>query len=243
MPNLSANVPPIDVQFVDLRTGLITQPWWFFLLQLFRRTGGNTGGNGLISLADVLALEPTNADAYAYQQSSLATDALNVAPPIQSQFSDFSTEMTFAPPSRIDGAALTGTTAADNGAPGTVGEFISNAASGVALTNSTAATVTSVSLTPGEWDVSGSITLTPTGGTSFGNIQTSVSLTNNTMDITLGHANYLIATFPANSPQAISTPVVRVGVAVTTIVYLITLAVFGAGTATAAGYIRARRAR
>lgn len=56
--NLQTNVPLINVPFVD-KNGNVTEAWFLFLVQLFRRTGGTSGGGGTLTLADVLALEET----------------------------------------------------------------------------------------------------------------------------------------------------------------------------------------
>jgi hypothetical protein len=58
MSTIAADVPLISVPFVDARTGLINEAWFMFLVQLFRRTGGTSGGSSL-TLADVLSLEDT----------------------------------------------------------------------------------------------------------------------------------------------------------------------------------------
>lgn len=59
MTNLQTNVPLITVPFVD-QGGNITEPWFLFLVQIFRRTGGTGGGSeATLTLADVLSLEDT----------------------------------------------------------------------------------------------------------------------------------------------------------------------------------------
>ena len=67
--------------------------------------------------------------------------------------------ITFSPTT----GGIVGTTTNDNAAAGKVGEFISSiipSASGVVLTNNTIANVTSISLTAGDWDVWGNVTIT-----------------------------------------------------------------------------------
>ncbi|UIY58094.1 hypothetical protein [Burkholderia cepacia] len=63
MANLQANVPLIDVPPIDLKTGKWNEAWFLFLIQLFRRTGGTGGGDGQLTIGDVLALEETFAAA------------------------------------------------------------------------------------------------------------------------------------------------------------------------------------
>lgn len=59
MANLQANVPLIDVPPIDPKTGKWDEAWFLFLIQLFRRTGGTSGGDGQLTVGDVLALEET----------------------------------------------------------------------------------------------------------------------------------------------------------------------------------------
>ncbi|MEK6418426.1 MAG: hypothetical protein V4801_02400 [Burkholderia gladioli] len=54
--SLNANIPPPNVPFID-GSGRVNQVWWMFLLQLFRRTGAELGGDGQLTVGDVLALE------------------------------------------------------------------------------------------------------------------------------------------------------------------------------------------
>lgn len=56
MANLKTEIPLIDAPFVN-DTGHITEAWFIFLLQMFRRTGGATGGDGQLTVGDVLGLE------------------------------------------------------------------------------------------------------------------------------------------------------------------------------------------
>jgi hypothetical protein len=56
-------------------------------------------------------------------------------------------------------AGIVGTTAANNANAGSIGELITATASGVALTTGTTANVCSISLTAGDWEVSGAISL------------------------------------------------------------------------------------
>lgn len=59
MANLQANVPLIDVPPVDPKTGKWNEAWFLFLVQLFRRTGGTNGGDGQLTIEDVLGVEET----------------------------------------------------------------------------------------------------------------------------------------------------------------------------------------
>jgi hypothetical protein len=73
MSNLQTNVPLVNTKFVD-EAGNITEPWFLFLVQLFRRTGGTSGGGSgtLLTLADVISLDQTFSPLSAGQESALA---------------------------------------------------------------------------------------------------------------------------------------------------------------------------
>jgi hypothetical protein len=81
--------------------------------------------------------------------------------------------------------ALLGTTTNDDASAGQFGEVISStilAASAVALTTGTAANVTSISLTAGDWDVRGDISWTTAGTTNVTRLVASISQTSATLD-------------------------------------------------------------
>jgi hypothetical protein len=144
---------------------------------------------------------------------------------------------------------IPGTTTNDSATAGNIGEYIESiiaSGSAVALTNATAKTVTSISLTAGDWDVSANIGLTGGATTTVGTIQGSISLTTNTTDLTVGRsvATYFnSATVFANTPIQLSVAPVRISLASTTSVFLVGFAGFGVSTLSAYGIIRARRVR
>lgn len=61
MANLQAQIPLISVPFVDKATGTINEAWFLFLVQLFRRSGGNTPvqPTDVATIVDVIGLEET----------------------------------------------------------------------------------------------------------------------------------------------------------------------------------------
>lgn len=139
---------------------------------------------------------------------------------------------------------IVGTTTNNNAAAGSVGEYISSvisAASAVPLTTVTAANVTSLSLTAGDWDVFGNVTIS-SSATGLLNGYGWISLTSATLpDASLVSGSYVS---PAVTAQiAVSVPFVRVSIASTTTVYLSAVSQFGVGTASACGGIYARRSR
>jgi hypothetical protein len=56
MAAVQTDVPLVNVPFVNA-DGTVTEAWFIFLVQLFRRTGGAGGDTGGLTLNDVLSLE------------------------------------------------------------------------------------------------------------------------------------------------------------------------------------------
>lgn len=65
MPNLQADIPLANSPLATIKDangnvighGEVTEAWFIFLIQLLRRTGGMSGGDGQLTIGDVLALE------------------------------------------------------------------------------------------------------------------------------------------------------------------------------------------
>jgi len=64
-----------------------------------------------------------------------------------------------------------GTTTNDNAGAGNIGQDISSAASAVSLTTATPKDITSISLSPGDWDVWGNFTSAPAGSTTQSDVR------------------------------------------------------------------------
>ncbi|TCK87377.1 hypothetical protein [Paraburkholderia sp. BL9I2N2] len=140
-------------------------------------------------------------------------------------------------------AGIVGTTTNDSANAGSFGEYVTNTTSGTSLTNATAANCTSVSLTAGDWDVSGSIRYIPAASTVTSNLQSGITSTSATL-AGLGTQNTLQVSYLTGVAfQEQSTPVVRMSLASTTTVYLAGIAGFTTSTMTCNGFIRARRVR
>ena len=140
-----------------------------------------------------------------------------------------------------------GTATNDNAAAGYVGEYTSAAVaagSAVALTTATTANVTSISLTAGDWDVSGIVQYTPTGTTSVTQLTQGSSSTTATLGAQGTFSKFVTA---ANVLGAVdpawNLPVTRLSLASTTTIYLVANATFTVSTLTAYGIISARRVR
>lgn len=155
---------------------------------------------------------------------------------------------------------IIGTTTNDNADAGNVGEFISSivlSGSAVSLVSSTAKTVTSISLTAGDWDVQGEVFFTGGATTQFTQLSGAISITNNTLPTipstngsfhgnrgTVDNAStttrWIVGT---NSVSSVSLSPNRQSLSATTTIYLIALATFTVSTASAYGKITARRIR
>jgi len=140
-----------------------------------------------------------------------------------------------------------GTATNDNASAGQIGEYISStvAAPGSALTTTTTLNVTSISLTAGDWDVSGTVGFRFGATTSYTNLVGGSSLTTATIGAQGSFFDYETA---ANVPTATSDatfviPTFRVSIAITTTIFLIAQATFTVSTISAFGLISARRVR
>ena len=152
-----------------------------------------------------------------------------------------------------------GTTTNDNAPAGYIGERIFSTVpigSSVSLVTGVGKTITSISLTAGDWDVSGGVDLTTGATTNWTQIFAEPSPTDNS--IAIGQAGgsgidpeavvqLAAANSSGNVPGAITfnvpLPVARISLASTTTIFLVVQATFTISTMTAFGTIRARRVR
>ncbi|SAK19280.1 hypothetical protein UA17_01779 [Burkholderia multivorans] len=139
-------------------------------------------------------------------------------------------------------AGIIGTTTNNNANTGSVGEYATNTTTGTSLTSGAAANMTSISLTAGDWDVSGEVTYSAGAGCVPTLFQQSVSTTSATSG-GAGAQTVWSASFSTASTNVMPTPRVRISLSATTTVYLVGTSLFSGGTMTANGFIRARRVR
>lgn len=143
-------------------------------------------------------------------------------------------------PSSTNG--IVGTTTNDNANAGSIGEYTTNQGGAISLTSATAANVTSVSLTAGDWDVTGVIQFLPAAGTTVSLIQAGVTTTSATQPAFPG-STLLQSSFATGGTEQLMAPVVRFSLSATTTVFMVATCTFGVSTLTATGFIRARRVR
>ena len=152
-----------------------------------------------------------------------------------------------------------GTTTNDNAPAGYIGERIISTVpigSSVSLVNNTGKSITSISLTAGDWDVSGGVDLTFGATTNWTQIFAEPSPTDN--NIAIGQAGgsgidpeaivqLASSNASGNVPGAVTfnapLPVARISLAATTTIFLVVEVLFTVSTVTAFGSIRARRVR
>lgn len=146
-----------------------------------------------------------------------------------------------------------GTITNDAAKVGSIGEILTTTVavgSAVAQTTAVTANVMSLSLTAGDWDVSGQVNFNCTGATT--SLTTvGISATSATLPTQPGGAGIgtdplfinpkVLTTFTGVNGERIA--VTRVTLAATTTIYLVANIVFSAGTVTSFGTIRARRMR
>ena len=141
-----------------------------------------------------------------------------------------------------------GTTTNNDASAGQVGEYISSTVTGgtSGYTSATATNATSISLTAGDWDVSGSTFFRNGGPSSLFYVTASISTTSNTLGadsntqtITYGTAG---SGDPSTAPLTAS-PIVRISIASTTTIYIVGKLNFVGSTFGIGGTIRARRIR
>ena len=155
------------------------------------------------------------------------------------------TALAFAQP---QGDQLLGTTTNDSASTGNIGEFVTaNIGSGSAITLSTntAANITSISLTAGDWDVWGTAYFVTAATTSITVLQSSISTTSATLNVNPG--NFSIFSIAANVPNVNTNSIdinpTKISLASTTTVFLVAQATFTVAGLTGYGIIQARRVR
>lgn len=143
---------------------------------------------------------------------------------------------------------IVGTTTNDSANAGSVGELIQNSTATTSATSGAPLNATSVSLTAGDWDVSGICATNPAGTTTTSIVICGINTTSATFQNVPGtggffYASALTASVVAGGQEFLVAPVTRISIASTTTVYLVGQANFATSTMTISGYIRARRVR
>lgn len=159
-------------------------------------------------------------------------------------------------PSAVGVAAIgqiPGTATNDSASAGNVGEYVSSSVvfgSAVSLTTSTAANITSISLTAGDWDISALGYFNAGATTNINLAEVSISTTSATRNnATVGAFTQLAYGNPSglvlggSGVISESIPTFRVSIATPTTYFFVGYSVFTVSTNTAYGMIHARRVR
>lgn len=160
------------------------------------------------------------------------------------------TPSTVAATSVTASTGIVGTTTNNSAGTGYVGEYVSSTVSisSNSMTTATAKNITSISLTAGDWDVSGCIFLDGAVSTNMTLFRGNASSTSAAINFyTIGWAGFSWGTsgiipFGAGAPS-LPLPTQRFSLSTTTTIYLVGIVSFTVSTITAGGYITARRVR
>jgi hypothetical protein len=143
--------------------------------------------------------------------------------------------------------ALKGTTTNDSAAAGNVGEFVSSTVlvgGAVALAASTATNITSISLTAGDWDVSGNVAINPAGTTVLNQIVGWVSSASATLPTAPNQGGEAAWGGSATAiPIIIGVGPMRFSLSGPATIYLSTFVIWTTNQPGGYGFIRARRVR
>ena len=143
---------------------------------------------------------------------------------------------------------IVGTTTNNNAQAGSVGEYVSSTVSSgspVSMVNSTTVNVTSISLTAGDWDVSGSVAFSQPGATNVTNLVAAVNSSSATLPNADERSVAYIAAAGIVVQQEPSLKIIstRYSLSGTTTIYLVAYTNFSISTLSAYGRISARRVR
>ena len=240
--SLNQGLPSAPI--VDTKTGILTPVWQTFLLSILNRTGGI---NVTQNANDVLSIGPNGLP----QWGTLSATGNEIyAGPADGQPGNATFRALVT--ADLDGVAgqFPGTTTNDNAAADNVGEYISSeidSGAAVALSNATAADITSIVLTPGDWDAWGAVTTDPAASTTQSDIKAWIN-TQSATDPTPPNAGAYVelqTTIAAGLSQTLPTGSMRITVAEggNQTVYLSTKTTFAISTLSAYGFLGARRRR
>lgn len=189
-----------------------------------------------------------NATTVASQTGTGSTFVMNTSPVLVTPTLGvaLATSLQFSPST----GGIIGTPTNNNATGGVVGEYISSSiasGSAVALTTGTAANITSISLTAGDWDISGEVNFIGGATTTVGIFAGSISTTTATMALPPSGGYYAstmfnnvgLTTFNPTCPLSN----IRLSLSGTTTVFLVGFMNFATSTASAFGFIGARRIR
>lgn len=165
--------------------------------------------------------------------------AIGTTTPAAGKFTTLQTTSAITPSST---SGIAGTTTNDNANAGSVGEYVTSSYSSFSLTNNTNQNYTSIILTAGDWDVTGHALFQVGAGATMTAQVLGISTTSATLP-SVGNFWQGQTSISGTAAQSAIAPVQRLSLSSTTTVYIVGLSLFSGGTASATGFIRARRMR
>jgi hypothetical protein len=137
-------------------------------------------------------------------------------------------------------AGIVGTTTSNNANAGSVGEYVSSTSSLTSISTATPTNITSISLSAGDWDVTGTVCINPTA--SITQLVAGVSTTSATLP-SAPNISSVNATSTSGAGFCLPVMTTRETLSATTTIYLVANTQFSSGTAQSIGILRARRPR
>lgn len=211
---------------------------------------GGTGTTGTAMLGSfgniVIAYSDNNVSAVNYV--ACGNNITGNAPAVQALGSDANIELDLKGKG-TGGAKVLGTSTNNSAGAGYVGEYISStilSGSAVSLTTATPANITSISLTAGDWDVTGTVCFLGNAATTVTSLVGWISTTSATQPTAPNDGAYYTDQTSRAAGSTIfraSVGQIRISLASTTTVYLSCTAAFAINTYSAFGFIGARRVR
>lgn len=145
--------------------------------------------------------------------------------------------------SGISSSRIFGTTTNDSATSGYLGELLTAGPTTIGLTSGVDANVTSLLLTPGDWDMLAFLHFGGNGATTTTEAVASMSAVSATQNGTLGQHGHWRLPATTDLHFAISIGPMRVSIAASTTYYLVAKAVFAVSTYSVEGGLYARRVR
>lgn len=200
------------------------------------------------SPATFFAYRRKTAGAGTTDPSADATNWISIASAAAGPNADITSMTALTAINRTGGTSIKGTNTNNNAAAGDVGEYIESTiglGSAVSLTTGVVANITSISLTAGDWDVSGVIIMDSGATTNVTRVMCGINSTSATVDVTKGYYSHIHSGYVPGSGQFRGMPLntSRFSLSATTTIYLLALSNFTVSTCSAYGTISARRVR
>src|SRR5258706_1577225 len=139
-------------------------------------------------------------------------------------------------------AGIKGVINGSDAAVGVIGEYITGAGAVVGVASTAINNLTSIVLSPGDWEVSGSLSLIASSTAVISQYTAGAS----SVTASFGGFQSLINVFPAAFAQTgpiSGTPTIRISTTTMITIYFVATVTFSPGTCTAQGSLRARRVR